>query len=196
MLSNDAQQFLQMNFEAIQKHCVEIYQPAFVWIPKESLMQKAYVTNIKIPKLILGLSNAWGPMELVIQNRSWVRSVAFSQDGNKVVSWSKDNIVQIWNATTGKVEAELKRHTDTVMSVAFSQDGSRVVSGSADETILIWNAATGKVEAELLGHTDRVESVAFSQDGSRVFSGSDDRTILIWNAVTGKVEAELKGHTG
>jgi WD40 repeat protein len=34
---------------------------------------------------------------------------------------------------TGKVEAELKGHTDSVTSVAFSQDGSQVVSGSEDK---------------------------------------------------------------
>jgi WD40 repeat protein len=35
-------------------------------------------------------------------------SVAFSQDGSRVVSGSLDSVVRIWNATTGEVEAELK----------------------------------------------------------------------------------------
>jgi WD40 repeat protein len=60
----------------------------------------------------------------------WVMSVAFSQDGSRVVSGSGDKTVRIWNVTTGEVEAELKGHTDWVRSVAFSQDGSQVVSGS------------------------------------------------------------------
>ena len=124
-----------------------------------------------------------------------VSSVAFSQDGSRVVSGSEDNTVRIWNATTGGVEAELKGHTDPVWSVAFSQDGSRVVSGSKDKTVRIWNATTGEVEAELKGHTVSVASVAFSQDGSQVVSGSYDNTVRIWNATTGGVEAELKGHT-
>jgi WD40 repeat protein len=66
-----------------------------------------------------------------------VRSVAFSQDSSRVVSGSFDKTVRIWNATTGKVEAELKGHTHWVMSVAFSQDGSQVVSGSLDNTVRI-----------------------------------------------------------
>jgi WD40 repeat protein len=32
----------------------------------------------------------------------WVRSVAFSQDGSRVVSGSNDNTVQIWNMMTGE----------------------------------------------------------------------------------------------
>jgi hypothetical protein len=70
-------------------------------------------------------------------------SVAFSQDGSRVVSGSVDKTVRIWNVTTGEAEAELKGHTDWVRSVAFSQDGSHVVSGSRDETVRIWNVTTG-----------------------------------------------------
>jgi len=51
--------------------------------------------------------------------------------------------IWIWNAATGRVEAELKGHTNSVTSVAFSWDGSRVVSGSYDLTVRIWNATTG-----------------------------------------------------
>jgi len=69
-----------------------------------------------------------------------VNSVAFSPDGSRVVSGSNDKTVQVWSATIGKIEAELKGHTDRVDSVAFSQNGSRVVSGSSDETVRIWNA--------------------------------------------------------
>ncbi|KAJ6580588.1 mycorrhiza-induced WD40-repeat domain protein [Mycena sp. CBHHK59/15] len=196
LLVHDARRCLQMNFEAVQQHCMEIYQSALVWIPKKSLIREVYAANVsQAPKVSRGLSNLWGPTELTLDNGSRVMSVAFSQDGSRVVSGSFDNTVRIWNATTGEVEAELKGHTDTVTSVAFSQDGSRAVSGSYDKTVRIWNATTGEVEAELKGHTDTVTSVAFSQDGSRVVSGSFDSTVCIWNATTGDVEAELKGHT-
>ena len=63
-----------------------------------------------------------------MQNESIVKSVMFSQDGSRIVSGSYNKTVQIWNATTGEVEAVLKGHMDKVTSVAFSQDGSRVVS--------------------------------------------------------------------
>ena len=31
----------------------------------------------------------------------YVRSVAFSEDGNRVVSGSNDNLIKIWNSETG-----------------------------------------------------------------------------------------------
>jgi WD40 repeat protein len=69
----------------------------------------------------------------------WVRSVAFSPDGSRIVSGSADETIRIWNATTGKqIGKPLEGHTELVNSVAFSPDGSRIVSGSSDETIRIW----------------------------------------------------------
>jgi WD40 repeat protein len=73
----------------------------------------------------------------------FVMSVAFSQDGSRVVSGSRDETVRVWNVTTGGVEAELKGHKHWVTAVAFSQDGSQVVSGSRDKTVRIWNVTTG-----------------------------------------------------
>ena len=122
-----------------------------------------------------------------------VRSVAFSQDGNRVVSGSNDKTIQIWNTTIGEVEAVLVGHTDYVSSVAFSQDGSQVVSGSEDKTIRIWNSMTGEMEAELKGHTGGVWCVAFSKDGRQVASGSSDKTVRIWNTMTSEMEAVLEG---
>ena len=90
-----------------------------------------------------------------MRNGSSVNSVAFSQDGSRVVSGSDDNMVRIWNATTGEIEAELKGHTQGVSSVAFAQDGSQVVTGSQDKIIRIWNATTGELEAELKGQIGR-----------------------------------------
>ena len=172
-----------MNFACIQKHSFEIYQSSLVWVPKKSLIRNIYATDIKrVPQVVQGLFNLWGETELYIQNSSRVNSVAFSQDGNRVVSGSEDNTVRIWNATTGEVEAELKGDMDFMTSVAFSQDGSRVVSGSEDKKVWIWNTTTCEVEAELEGHTGWVRSVAFSQDGSQVVSGSDDKTVQIGRA--------------
>jgi WD40 repeat protein len=180
---------------------MEIYESALVWIPKNSLIRKTYTADVsRVPRVILGLSDSWGPAELIMQNGSVVslsHSLRTAAESSLDHSRRNDKIVRIWNVTTGEVEAELKGHTDlvNVMSVAFSQDGSQVVSGSNDHMVRIWNVTTGEVEVELKGHTDSVNSVAFSQDGSLVVSGSNDQTVRIWNVMTGGVEAELKGHT-
>ena len=69
-----------------------------------------------------------------------VWSVAFSPDGQRIVSGSDDKTVKIWDANNGKELKTLTGHY-TVWSVAFSPDGQRIVSGSRDNTLKIWDAS-------------------------------------------------------
>ncbi|KAJ7199387.1 WD40 repeat-like protein [Mycena pura] len=128
-----------------------------------------------------------------------VWSVAFSPDGQRIVSGSGDKMVRIWDATTGAAIGEpLQGHNDGVSSMAFSPDGQCIVSGSYDKTVRIWDAATGAAIGEpLQGHKHWVLSVAFSPDGRRIVSGSYDETVRIWDTATGAVIGEpLQGHNG
>ena len=86
---------------------------------------------------------------------SAVVSVAFSPDGHRIASGSRDQTVQVWDADTGQpVGSALKGHTGSVTSVAFSPDGKRIASGSADKTVKVWDADTGQPARQpLTGHT-------------------------------------------
>src|SRR6266852_2226569 len=60
-----------------------------------------------------------------------VRSVAFSPDGQHIVSGSDDRTIRVWNSMTGETAAgPFTGHTDWVTSVAFSPlaDGQHIVS--------------------------------------------------------------------
>jgi hypothetical protein len=81
---------------------------------------------------------------------SAVFSVAFSPDGARVLSGSKDNTIKLWDAVTGALIRTFEGHSSAVFSVAFSPDGARVLSGSTDGTVL-WNVATGQRLASLIG---------------------------------------------
>ncbi|KAH8988073.1 quinon protein alcohol dehydrogenase-like superfamily [Lactarius akahatsu] len=120
------------------------------------------------------------------EHSSWVTSVAFSPDGQRIVSGCFDRTNRLMNATTGDTEAD-PIHTDSVWSMASSPDGQRIVSRSQDRRTRVWNATTGDTEAgPFSGHRHWITSVvAFSPDGHRIVSGSEDRTIRVWNATTG-----------
>ena len=47
-------------------------------------------------------------------------SVAYSPDGTKIISGSRDNTIKIWDANTGDCLQTLEGHSDWVRSVAYS----------------------------------------------------------------------------
>ena len=132
---------------------------------------------------------------LTLQHEDWVRSVAFSSDGIRIVSSSQDQSVRVWDASTGAELTTLNGHTSWVNSVAFSGDGTHIVSGSQDQSVRVWDASTGAELTTLNGHTSGVNSVAFSSDGTRIGSGSGDQSVRVWDASAGAELTTLNGHT-
>jgi WD40 repeat protein len=141
------------------------------------------------PKTHLALKTLRGHLDAV-------KSVAFSPDGQRIVTGSEDHTAKVWEAASGKELLTLKGHTDEVWSVAFSRDGQRIVTGSWDGTAKVWEATNGRELLTLKGHTNRVYSVAFSPDGQRIVTGSDDQTAKVWDAAIGKELLTLRGHKG
>ena len=83
-------------------------------------------------------------------------SAAYSPDGTRIVTASRDKTARIWDARTGAQLAVLSGHGDAVNSAAYSPDGTRIVTASFDKTARIWDARTGAQLAVLSGHGDRV----------------------------------------
>jgi WD40 repeat protein len=104
-------------------------------------MRERYAETIRsAPHVLYGLSESWEPLMHILPHGNGLTSIAFSPDGEHIISGSCDMTVQIWNTLSGVQEGLLEGHMDMVTSVAFS-DGSRISSGSWDRTVRIWNAA-------------------------------------------------------
>jgi len=123
-----------------------------------------------------------------------ISSVAFSPDGNYVVSASNDKTIKIWEISTGKLVKTLEGHKKYVTSVALSSDGKYIVSGSNDRTVKVWEFSTGKLVRTIRGHTWFVSAIAVSPDGNYIISGSFDKDIKVWDINTGDIVRTLEGH--
>jgi WD40 repeat protein len=152
-----------------------------------------------------------------------VRCVAFSPNGQLVLSGSEDNSLRVWDMTGGKdvktlrtgefvddqtrapqlteddAVKTLRGHGYAVRSCAFSPDG-RFILASDDKRVCLWDVA-GYEESRVLhstvfvGHDDAVLSARYSPDGQRVILASRDRTATLWDTATGKgVRRFHEGH--
>ena len=122
--------------------------------------------------------------------------MAFSLDGQRIVTGSDDQTAKVWDAASGKELIALSGHSNLITAATFSPDGRRIVTGSHDRTARVWEAASGRELLTLKRHTGWIESVAFSPDGLRIVTGSDDQTAEVWDAASGKELLTLVGHDG
>jgi hypothetical protein len=74
----------------------------------------------------------------------FVMSVAYSSDGQRIVTGSADHLAKVWEAASGKELLTLKGTGGTIFSAALSPDGQRVVTGSEDPAPKVWEAATAR----------------------------------------------------
>jgi eukaryotic-like serine/threonine-protein kinase len=111
---------------------------------------------------------------------SRVESVAFSQDGKRIVSGGSDNTIRVWSVATGKELLVLRGHQDTIGTVTFSPDDECIMSGSDDDTIRLWDPVVNRETVTLARHQRPITSIAFSPDGRKIASVSDDGMAIVW----------------
>jgi hypothetical protein len=131
-----------------------------------------------------------------------VNAVAFSPNGQMLVSGSTDKSVKVWDASGGQLLQTLSSGSGVVTSVAFTPNGKRIVSGTFDRSVNVWDSNSGQLL--LSARTDTggswnkvpsVSSIAISPDSTRVVVGSGDWTVLLLSLVTGEQLAPFRDHT-
>ena len=125
-----------------------------------------------------------------------VTSVAFSTNGQWIVTGSWDQTAKLWEAASGREVRKFEGHTAPIWCVAFSPDGQWIVTGSWDQTARLWEVASTRELRKFEGHSAPIRSVAFSPDGQRIVTGSWDQTARVWDVATGRPLLTLAGTNG
>jgi WD40 repeat protein len=114
-----------------------------------------------------------------------VTSVAFSPDGTRLASTSKDRTVRIWDPVTGRLCRTLSGYSDRVETAAFSPDGRMLATGDRGRRIRLWDTRSwAELDGPRGGNMAEALSVAFSPDG-RFLAGSGEKGMTIWRLSPG-----------
>lgn len=106
-------------------------------------------------------------------------AVAFSPDGTRLVTGSRDRIVRYWSVPDAKMLWE-KSHGGLVMSSAVSANGELVATGGTNSVARIWRASDGAIVKDL-AHPHDVKDLAFSPDSRMLATACGDGTARVWD---------------
>ncbi|MFN0199802.1 MAG: c-type cytochrome domain-containing protein [Planctomycetaceae bacterium] len=137
-----------------------------------------------------------------------LKTVAFVADGRIIATSGDDNLIHLWDSTTGKPLENLTGNQAPVAALAAAA-GSTVVSGAANNVVIAWDADPTWQYAGILGpkadapldlapsiFINRVLALAFSPDGKFLITGGGDPSrsgqLLLWDVATRTMVREFE----
>ncbi len=110
-----------------------------------------------------------------------IEAIAYSPDGTRLVSVSRDKTVRTWDVSNRRALHVLLGHEGEINGAAFSPDNVHAASAGDDGTVRVWNAVTGQERLTLRVQRDELRCVAFSPDGARLACGGRHGMVQLWD---------------
>ncbi|MDE0504016.1 MAG: cohesin domain-containing protein, partial [Candidatus Poribacteria bacterium] len=131
--------------------------------------------------------NADAPVRTLIGLPNKVRWLAFSPDGSLIAGadTSRQPVVGLWNARTGRLLHLFHSPVGTITSLAFSWDGITLAIAIRYGSVRLFDVRTGELQRYWKEFDKEVVSAAFSRD-RRTFAIATADELILWNAITWK----------
>jgi WD40 repeat protein len=126
-----------------------------------------------------------------LQHNSAVPGLAFSSDGQSLLTGSADYVARLWDLGHKERPRQTFAHKQWIRAVAFHPTNRRwVLTGGGDSFARLWDVETGKPVGPPMRSEGMVLAAAFSPDGKMMATGSTDGKARLWNipvAMTGEL---------
>ena len=127
-----------------------------------------------------------------------VSAVAFSPDGQRLLTGGTDGIIMHREAVTTKVITTFLGHDQKITSLAFVPDGQSFVSSSNSLPAKLWNSTTGELVKTFPNTSDAlsgnlknlIKQVAISPNGKYLMTVHQGNIVFIWDITTSKRKFE------
>jgi WD40 repeat protein len=121
-------------------------------------------------------SDTQEPVGEVMKHAGNITSVAFSPDGQTLLTASTDKTARRWSSRDGKPMGESLTHASTVLGAYFADNGNKVVC-AAESEVRTWDATTSTILGKAIPLKDDELVMGVSPDGSMFVSVSPDASV-------------------
>ncbi|MBY5318650.1 TIR domain-containing protein [Rhizobium leguminosarum] len=131
-----------------------------------------------------------------LQHNGKVNGAVLTNDETRILSWSEDTTLQLWDFTTGTQIGSAMRHDDAVYGALLTRDNGRALSWSKDKTLRLWDLGTGQLFGPAMRHDGIITGALLTRDETRALSWSWDDTLRLWDLATGAQIGPPMRHDG
>ncbi|XP_048851057.1 WD repeat-containing protein 55 [Brienomyrus brachyistius] len=109
------------------------------------------------------------------------REVAFSQDGMKLFSVSKDKSVHIMDVEEGKLVSRIPKAHSAPINALLVIDENLLATGDDCGTLKVWDMRKGTAFMDLKHHEDYISGITIDQAKKILLTSSGDGTMGVFN---------------
>ncbi|MYB64132.1 PQQ-binding-like beta-propeller repeat protein, partial [Candidatus Poribacteria bacterium] len=142
--------------------------------------------------------------QILFGDRTATYHVAYSPDGQVLVSCGSDKKAIFWDTATGnplwtiagkaRTDGDIDLNGEGVGRVLFSPDGMMVSSGEKSETS-VWDTSSRQLIATFSSTSNKTSASAFSPDGKTIATLYANGEIHLYNIATRTRKTIISGHT-
>ena len=126
-------------------------------------------------------------------HRDWVTSLAFCEDGSKLITGSRDRQVLAWSASQGTRPKQLGIHDYPISSIVVHEPTNLVAIVGFRADLRLYDSKSHSLLNTLSCPCDDTRAVAFSPSGTLLAAAGRNGKIRIWNLVSDE-QVEADGH--
>lgn len=168
-----------------------------VWHPTRPLIATvgvAHPTIVDATIRLIDTTNGQVVHELV-GHENTVRGLAFSPDGNYLISGGWDSTIFVWDIETGQQIGVVAEDEFVIMALVMNNEGQFAIPyGERETQIVLFDYETGERTNPFDGHTDQIFALEYSPDGDLLYSGARNAELYQWDTETGEIVQEFVGH--